>query len=273
MDMSPSQNKTKKAKQIIRVEVIADQHCEALSEIGDLYFWAERYEEAILNYQKALELNPNMEDTLYNLGKVYFKITDYQKSVEALVNASKLAPKNVTVLRFLAIAYYYQGDMLMSVETYKKCLKLQPDDLEINVELALIYLHNLKNLHEAEKCFKKCIQLNAERVDLYRNLLQIYQQLNKHKDVFNICMILGDLYLKKSDPENARNAFTTALYLNPKNAEAHWKLGLAMHLLGHYDLAIISCQYGLGKLRYNYANKLIPDFVHPSSDSTVNGKR
>ncbi|XP_050066553.1 uncharacterized protein LOC126548866 [Aphis gossypii] len=243
---------------------MANQRYEDFSEIGDLCFSCKRYEEAIFCYHKALELNPNREVTLYNLGQVYFLINDYQKSVEALEKASKLVPNNITVLKFLASAYCYQGDMLMSVETLKKCLKLDPDHLQINVDLAFMYYHNLKNLHEAEKCFKKCIQLNAESVDLYRNLLRIYQQQNKHKDAFNICMILGDLYLKKSDPENARNALTTALCLNPKNAEGHWKLGLVFHLLGHYDLAIV---------RYNYANELIPDFVHPSSDSTVNGKQ
>jgi len=237
--MSPSQNKTKNDKQTTRIEVTADQQCEALSKIGDEYFLAEKYDEAIFNYRKALEINPNMEVTLFNLGKVYFKITDYRKSIKAFVKASKLVPKNVTILRFLATAYCNQGDMLMTIITYQKCLKLLPDDLEINLELALIYFHNLQNLQAAEKCFKKCIQLNPEREDIYKNLLKIYQELSEHKDAFNISMILGDLYLKKSDPDNARNAFTTALYLDPENAEAHWKLGLAMHALGHYDLAIM----------------------------------
>ncbi|KAE9527842.1 hypothetical protein AGLY_012666 [Aphis glycines] len=264
MDMSPSQNKKKNAKQIIRIEVIANQQCEALIKKGDECFLAAKYEEAIFNYHKALEINPNMEVTLFNLGKIYFKIADYQKSIEAFVKACELVPNNVTVLRFLATAYCNGGDMYMCIVTYQKCLKLQPDDLEINVELALIYLHNVHNLQAAEKYFKKCIQLNAERVDLYKNLLQIYQELSKHKDAFNICMILGDLYLKKSDPDNAKTTFTSALSLNPNNAGAHWKLGLALHLLGNYDLAIIW---------YKKANELIPDFVHPSSDSTVNGKQ
>ncbi|KAF0753555.1 UDP-N-acetylglucosamine--peptide N-acetylglucosaminyltransferase 110 kDa subunit-like, partial [Aphis craccivora] len=52
-------------------------------------------------------------------------------------------------------------------------------------------------------------------------------------------MTLGDIYLEKSDLENAKNAFYTALYLTPENADGHWKLGLTMHKLGHFDLAIL----------------------------------
>jgi len=52
-------------------------------------------------------------------------------------------------------------------------------------------------------------------------------------------MQLGELYLNKSDLENARNAFTTALYLNPENASGHYKLSLTMKKLDHEDLAFI----------------------------------
>ncbi|KAF0747462.1 UDP-N-acetylglucosamine--peptide N-acetylglucosaminyltransferase 110 kDa subunit-like isoform X2 [Aphis craccivora] len=49
--------------------------------------------------------------------------------------------------------------------------------------------------------------------------------------------------------ENARKAFTTALYLNPKNNHGHWKIKLAMHNLCQYDLSLITYKiYGLGKL-------------------------
>jgi len=66
----------------------------------------------------------------------------------------------------------------MSIKTYKKYLKLLPDDFDINLELALIYVHNLENFQE--NCFIKCIELNPKREDLYKNLIEVYQQLNKH---------------------------------------------------------------------------------------------
>lgn len=103
----------------------------------------------------------------------------------------------------------------------------------------MIYFNNLHNYQEAEGCFKKCIELQPQRDDLYKKLFAIYQKLKKHINASDICIALGNLYLNKFDIENARNAFTTAVYLNPKNAESHWKIGFAMHSLGQYDLALI----------------------------------
>ncbi|KAF0747461.1 UDP-N-acetylglucosamine--peptide N-acetylglucosaminyltransferase 110 kDa subunit-like isoform X1 [Aphis craccivora] len=53
-------------------------------------------------------------------------------------------------------------------------------------------------------------------------------------------MPLGNIYLNIFDIDNARKAFTTALYLNPKNTHGHWKIELAMHNLNQYDLALIT---------------------------------
>ncbi|KAE9527915.1 hypothetical protein AGLY_012739 [Aphis glycines] len=234
-----SQNKVENAKQQFKIAQKSANNCEALSYLGDVYFMTKKYDKAIFKYHKALEIKPNLKITLFNLGKVYLQITEYQKAVEAFEKTIKLDSENAAALRYLAIAYCHLDNMLKSVETYKRCLELLPDDLESNLELGLVYYHNLNKCHEAENCFKKCIQLSPEREDLYKNLLEVYQQLNKRIDASNVFMTLGDLFLKKSDLENARNAFTSALFLNPINADGHWKLGRTMHKLGHYDLAII----------------------------------
>jgi len=234
------QNKIKNAKQQFKIaQKSAPEFQETLSNLGDAYFMADKYDKALFNYHKALEINPNLKITLFNLGKIYFQTTEYQKAVEAFEKAIELDPENASVLRYLAVAYCNQDNMLKSVETYKKSLKLLPDDLDINFELAMIYVHNLKNFQEAENCFIKCIELNPKREDLYKNLIVVYRQLNKLIDASDICMKLGDLYLEKSDLENARNAFTTALYLYPENADGHYKLSLTMTKLNRHDLAMI----------------------------------
>ncbi|XP_050063568.1 uncharacterized protein LOC126552745 isoform X2 [Aphis gossypii] len=258
-----SQNKVENAKKQFKIAQKSANNCEALSNLGDVYYTTKKYDKAILNYHKALEIKPNLKITLFNLGMVYLQITEYQKAVEAFEKTMKLDSENAAALRYLAIAYCYLDNMLKSVETYKRCLELLPDDLEANLELGLVYYHNLNNLHEAENYFKKCIQLCPEREDLYKNLLGVYQQLNKRGDASNVFISLGDLFLKKSDLENARNAFTSALFLNPINTDGHWKLGLTLHKLGHYELAII---------RYKKADELAQSLGHLSCYSGVKSK-
>ncbi|KAE9536926.1 hypothetical protein AGLY_006733 [Aphis glycines] len=250
-----SQKKIINAKQQFEiVQKSAPEFQETLSNLGDVYFLTDKFDEAILNYHKALDINPNLKITLFNLGKVYFQITEYQKAVEAFEKSIELDPKNASALRYLAVAYCNQDKISMSIKTYKKYLKLLPDDFDINLELALIYVHNVENFQEAENCFIKCIKLNPKRQDLYKNLIEVYQQLNKRIDASNICMKLGDLCLEKSDLENARNAFITALFLNPENADGHYKLSVTMNKLNHNDLALI---------RITNAKELKYRLVHP----------
>ncbi|KAF0747463.1 UDP-N-acetylglucosamine--peptide N-acetylglucosaminyltransferase 110 kDa subunit-like isoform X3 [Aphis craccivora] len=171
-----SQNEIKNAKQQFKIAPIrAKKYLEIMSNIGDVYFLNGKFDKAIFNYYKGLEINPNLILTLCNLGTVYFQICEYQKAVNAYEKPIELDPENNTALRDLAVTHCNQDNMLKSVETYKKCLKLLPDDIDINLEFALIYDHNLKNFQEAENCFKKCIKLKPQREDVYKKLFAIYQ--------------------------------------------------------------------------------------------------
>ncbi|XP_025206791.1 UDP-N-acetylglucosamine--peptide N-acetylglucosaminyltransferase 110 kDa subunit-like isoform X2 [Melanaphis sacchari] len=254
-------NKNKNAKQQFKIaQKSAPEFQETLCNLGDVYFKTDKFDKAILNYHKALEVNSNLKNTLVNLGLAYLKVTEYSKAITSFEKAIELDPDNISALRYLAVTYCYQDNMLLSVETYKKCLKLQPDNLDINLELALVYFHNLENFQEAEKYFEKCIELNSQREDLYKYLFAVNQKLNKYKNASDICISLGDLYLDRFDLENARNAFTTAVYFNPENAHGHWKVGLTMHNLGQFDLAL---------MRYRKAIELKPNFAHAYCDSAI----
>ncbi|XP_025206937.1 UDP-N-acetylglucosamine--peptide N-acetylglucosaminyltransferase 110 kDa subunit-like [Melanaphis sacchari] len=256
-----SLNRLKNAKQQFKIALkSAPEFQETLCNLGDVYFKTDKFDKAILNYHKALEVNSNLKNTLVNLGLAYLKVTEYSKAVNSFEKAIELDPDNISALRYLAVTYCYQDNMLLSVETYKKCLKLQPDNLDITLELALVYFHNLENFEEAENYFEKCIELNSQREDLYKYLFAVYQKLNKYKNASDISISLGDLYLDRSDLENARNAFITAAYFNPENVYGHWKVGLIMHLLGHFNLALI---------RYRKAIELNPNFAHVYCDSAI----
>ncbi|XP_050060697.1 UDP-N-acetylglucosamine--peptide N-acetylglucosaminyltransferase 110 kDa subunit-like isoform X4 [Aphis gossypii] len=256
-----SQNRFKKAEEQLKIALKSAPECEVtLSNLGNLYYSANQYDKAILNFHKALNINPNLKITLFYLGTSYLKLTDYPKAVQAFEKTIYLDPENASALHYLAVAYCYQNNMVMSAETYKKCLKLLPDDLEINLELAMIYFNILLDYQEAEIYLKKCIELQPQREDIYKYLYAVYQELDKYKNASDVCIALGNLYLDKSDLENARNAFTTALFSTPDNADGHWKLGLTMHKLGHYDMALV---------RYRKAIELKPNFAHPYCDSAV----
>ncbi|KAL5233485.1 hypothetical protein ACI65C_000895 [Semiaphis heraclei] len=238
----------------------AAERSEALNNLGDVYYMSGKFKKAIPYYQKALEINSDLNNTYISLGLAFLKVKELLKAAKYFKKALILEPENVFVLRNLAVTYWHQDNMILSVDEFKKCLKLQPENIDFNFDLAMIYLRDLKNYQEAIIYLKKCIQLNPERKYLYTSLLAAYWMSKDYLNTSDTCMSLGELYLEDDDQENARNAFTRAIYWNPENAYGHWKVGLIMYKLGYFDLALN---------RYKKAIELKPNLVSVYCDIAI----
>lgn len=44
--------------------------------------------------------------------------------------------------------------------------------------------------------------------------------------------------MESNDYENAKDVYISDIQFNPENAIGHWKVGLVMHKLGHYNMAL-----------------------------------
>ena len=76
---------SKPTKLIARDSLDAETYCER----GAVYFESGRYDEAILDYKKAIEMNPKFAEAFYNRGIAYYRkgqdtlaISDYAKAIE-----------------------------------------------------------------------------------------------------------------------------------------------------------------------------------------------
>ena len=91
----------------------------------------ENYDEAILDYTKALKINPKMCDAYYNRAKIMLENKkencDINKVIEDLNCALSLDENFVDALFAAAAAYKKIGDYHKSLEYLEKLLKLQPD--------------------------------------------------------------------------------------------------------------------------------------------------
>lgn len=65
--------------------LLAPQYTEAHIGLGMLYLYTMEYSEAIAHLQKALEINPDLEEPLYSLGIAHFKIGDKKEACFYLI--------------------------------------------------------------------------------------------------------------------------------------------------------------------------------------------
>ncbi|MCL2931472.1 MAG: tetratricopeptide repeat protein [Trichodesmium sp. MAG_R03] len=122
------------------------------------------YQGAILDYTKALEINPYWAEVLYHRGFASYKLQDYQNANVDYTKALFLDP-------YLVEVYYYRGLCRMKLryiqagmEDYTKALEINPNFAHIFYQRGLVYLE-LQEYHLARFDFRKAAQLFAEQGD------------------------------------------------------------------------------------------------------------
>ena len=96
------------------------------------YHATEKYNEAMLDYTKAIALNDKMTDAYYNRAKIILSRKDIQnpdikKAISDLDKALELDPKFADALYALAAAYKKLEDYHKALEALEKLLQLSPD--------------------------------------------------------------------------------------------------------------------------------------------------
>ncbi|MGN0031916.1 MAG: tetratricopeptide repeat protein [Candidatus Gastranaerophilaceae bacterium] len=92
----------------------------------------ENYDEAMLDYTKAIQLNENMTDAYYNRARIILSRKDIEnpdvsKAVKDLEKALELDPKFVDALFAMAAAQKKLGDYHKSLVYLEKLLQIEPD--------------------------------------------------------------------------------------------------------------------------------------------------
>jgi TolB-like protein/class 3 adenylate cyclase/Tfp pilus assembly protein PilF len=79
--------------------------------LGRLYSYLNHPERAQLQFQKALELDPNYAEGYFAAGMAYYKTREYDKAEEVLTKAVELSRRRPVVVAFLATVYIHQNRM------------------------------------------------------------------------------------------------------------------------------------------------------------------
>ncbi len=165
-------------------------------DLGDL-------DQAIQQYQKALETDPKSSLLHLNLASVFIKKNDPVLAIKELKQSVELAPEAVEPHAILALVYAAQNKQDLAAVEYtlalKNAAKLEPKNIEIYKSLGVIYLQQ-KKLKEAESIF---------------NLIVGLAPLDPEAHFY-----LGSIYYDLKDYPSAENELNRALKLKPDYHEA-----------------------------------------------------
>lgn len=194
----------------------------------------ERHEEAVKEFKKSLEYDPNNLECVRNIIIVSSVLGKNDDVIKYLEKAVKLRPDDIQYHVKLGERYAKSGLLKKAVTEYHEIIKLDPTKEKeyLNV-IANVYLA-LKDLENAELFFKKSIEIDPANAELYNSLGSTYAQKQMHDNALsmiqkassmnpnNVTFLanIAKIYYVQGKMENTTNVLKQILQMDPNNNEA-----------------------------------------------------
>ena len=189
--------------------------------LGEANFELKKNAEALAAYEKAVSLNPKLDEALYNIGVIRFTQKDYAGALQPLQQAVNLTPVEPS-------EYYYYG----------------------------LTLNELKRKEEAAAALRETVRLDPKFVEAYEKLADLYDELGRKNESIEITrqitkadpknaealFKLGVFDFNEQKREDARAAYEEVVRLQPNNARAVAYLAQTQYVLGDYQNSIKNYQ-------------------------------
>lgn len=142
--------------------------------LGRLNKVAQNSVEAVKDYKKALELEPENEDAMTGLALVYADLGDTKAAADLLRKAADKDP-NPRSLAALASAYEQMKEYGLAAQTLRRALDQQPGNADLKHALAQDLLLS-EQLDESLKLYTELVGEDPKDDQSYLRLSQIYRQ-------------------------------------------------------------------------------------------------
>ena len=104
---------------------------------GDTYFYlancnlfSGKYQEAIVNYDKAIQINPQFADAYYNRGLSYAYQGQNAQAIPSYTQAIQINPQYVYAYGNRGISYYIQKQYSQAIEDFTQVIRFEPQDFD-----------------------------------------------------------------------------------------------------------------------------------------------
>ena len=174
---------------------LADESAEGHLNIGLAHSEKGDYEQAIVSYERALEMDPDLEGARLNLGISYFKLQSFDSAVKTFQQILERTPDDSSALIFMGLSLQGQEQYEKSISYFEKAEKLDADFEQLalfNVGKAHFHLENNK---QASEKLNQAIRVNPsdELADGAKVLLKIIAD-KKPKKPWNLAFHTGFEY-------------------------------------------------------------------------------
>lgn len=227
------------------------------------------YEEAIDNFDKALEIDKKFLPTLGLKGETLMKMKKWNEAIQTFDKALEIDPKNVQIIYQKGNSLRALGKYTEAIQNFEKVIEYEPNNLKawgnrgftlealgkyeeaiqsfdkaveidpkntINLLLKGRTLIKLERLDEAIVVFDKALDINPKYVDAWGNRGAALDQLKRYSD--------------------AIQSYDKALEIDPNNAKTWYNRGLTIVKMGKFDVAIQNINKAI-QIDPNYSEAIV----------------
>jgi len=202
-------------------------------ESGQRYFEKGKYHEAAIQFNNAIQTDPNFASAHYQLAMACLKLQQVNRAYQEFTRVTELEPNNYKAHIEIAKLLISNGQFKEAKEQHLDLL-VEQDANDPDVHQALAgYQAGVGNLPGALQEMQKAIALDPNRSDLYltQGLLQFSaQQFDAAETSFkkataldpksmNAQMALGGFYQRRGQYAEAEQQFRHAMQVDPKDPE------------------------------------------------------
>ncbi len=184
---------------------------------GITYYYLGQYERALDDYNKSVQLDPSQSGVYNNRGLNYIALGQYKSAIDDCSKAIELDPKDDIAYHNRGYAYYYLGQNDNAIKDYNKAVELNPNYTKVYNNRGLVYSDLMQYDHAIED-YDKAIELNPKFFITYYNRGRAY------------------FFLKQYN--RAIQDLDKAIELHPNYPEAYVNRGIAYEALAQYERAI-----------------------------------
>jgi len=197
-----------------KVPEMTDQDHERL---GDAHFQQGKLGRAFVQYERALQLNPDNTQVHYKKGLLFMVEGLTKEAIAEFQEVLKKEPNHSLAYEGMGLALFKSGQSEAAEEHFQKALDLDPSLWKTHTFLGIIYNHQSR-FEAALREHKAAIALEPDKGILYNNLGISYALMGQHDD--------------------ALKAFEYALNAGGSTDKVYNNLALVLSKLGRYEEAL-----------------------------------
>jgi tetratricopeptide (TPR) repeat protein len=119
-------------------------------------------EARVTAFRSAAEQDPKNPVPRVQLGNLYFDAEKYDQAIEWYAAALKLTPKDVDVSTDLGVSYYYTNQADKALAQFDHSLKLDPKHVKTILNVGIVKAFGKKDLAGAELAWQQVVKLSPD---------------------------------------------------------------------------------------------------------------